>query len=235
MADFGRAKRELYRNKVPFSRSDYPALPWKCDNAIMINVYFEIQKERHLDHLLSEYSRTSPAYCRLSIFEVKESPVGSFRDACIGLGCRLGILPAVVVAASITDNAKVLAAGIAERGFPNTLGKIELEIDKTHANATISDDQGQLLEVGLPSLQTMEPGRLAFDHADGIITREDGGLDLVATPAEMTIQQAALCKNARIEYPADRDGIWQILNCRHIVSGQLVSGVRTFSAGQKPQ
>jgi len=161
--------------------------------------------------------------------------VGPFRDAYLGLGCRLGLMPAVVIAASITDNAKVLAAGIAERGFPNSSGKIALEIDRTHAHATIGDDRDQLLEVTLPSLQTMEPGRLAFDHADGIITREDGALDLVATPAEMAIQRAALCKDARIEYPVDRKGIWQVLNCRHIVSAQAVSGERTFSPGQKPQ
>ena len=235
MADFGRAKREQYAIKLPSSRTEYPALPWKCAKATMINVYFEIQKERHLDHLLSEYSRTSPAYCRLSIFDVEESPVGPFRDAYLGLGCRLGLMPAVVIAASITDNAKVLAAGIAERGFPNSSGKIALEIDRTHAHATIGDDRDQLLEVTLPSLQTMEPGRLAFDHADGIITREDGALDLVATPAEMAIQRAALCKDARIEYPVDRKGIWQVLNCRHIVSAQAVSGERTFSPGQKPQ
>jgi hypothetical protein len=201
----------------------------------MLNVYFEIRKERHLDYLLSEYSRTSPAYCRLSVFDVSESPIGPFRDAYLGLGCRMSMMPAVLVAASVTDNKKAMAAGIAERGFPNTLGKIEFEADRTQARALISDSQGPLLEVTLPTLQTMEPGRLAFDHADGIVTRGDGTLQLVATSAEMEIRQAALCKNSRIEYPIERDNVWQILNCRQVVSAQLIQGVRTFSAGKQPE
>jgi hypothetical protein len=201
----------------------------------MLNLYFEVRKEQHLDHLLSEYSRTSPAYCRLSVFEVADSPIGPFRDAYLGLGCRLSMMPAVLVAASITDSPKVMAAGIGERGFPNTLGEIEFEDDQTRARALISDGQGPLLELTLPTLQTIEPGRLAFDHADGIVTREDGTLELRATTAEMEIQQAALCKNARLEYPRERESTWQTLNCRNVVSAQLVRGVRIFSAGKRPE
>jgi hypothetical protein len=233
--DIGRATHEQYRIQIPASRTEYPSLPWKCANTTMLNVYFEIRKERHLDYLLSEYSRTSPAYCRLSVFDVGESPIGPFRDAYLGLGCRMSMMPAVLVAASITDNPRAMAAGIAERGFPNTLGKIEFAADRTQARALISDRQGPLLEVTLPTLQTMEPGRLAFDHADGVITREDGTLQLVATSAEMEIRQAALCKNGSIEYPIERDSVWQILNCRQTVSAQLIRGVRTFSAGKQPE
>lgn len=235
MPDTGRATHEQYRIQIPALRAEYPALPWNCASATMINVYFEIRKERHLDYLLSEYSRTSPAYCRLSVFDVSESPIGPFRDAYLGLGCRMSMMPAVLVAASVTDNPKAMAAGIAERGFPNTLGKIEFEADRTQARALISDSQGPLLEVTLPTLQTMEPGRLAFDHADGIVTRGDGTLQLVATSAEMEIRQAALCKNSKIEYPIERDNVWQILNCRQVVSAQLIHGVRTFSAGKQPE
>ena len=50
------------------------------------------------------------------------------------------MMPAVFVAASITDNQTVLAAGIVERGFPNTFGKIEFEADgrwRARSSATI--------------------------------------------------------------------------------------------------
>jgi hypothetical protein len=37
------------------------------------------------------------------------------------------------VAASITDNPKMLTLGLQERRFPNTLGKIDFEADKSRA------------------------------------------------------------------------------------------------------
>jgi hypothetical protein len=197
----------------------------------MLNIYFEVRKDVLLDYLPPEYNRTSPAYCRLSIFDIKDSPSGRFRDAYLGLGGRAGMMSAVFVAVSITDNAKVLAAGLRERGFPNTLGTIEFDADKSQARALIADQAGPLIEILMPGLQTIEPGRLAFDHADAILTR-DGGLELVATPADMRIESAAICKNSEVKYPTERDSTWQMLNCRNIISAQLVRGVRTFAAGQ---
>lgn len=198
----------------------------------MLNIYFEVRKDVLLDYLPPEYNRTSPAYCRLSIFDIKDSPSGRFRDAYLGLGGRAGMMSAVFVAVSITDNPKVLAAGVRERGFPNTLGNIDFEADQSHAHAVIADEVGPLVEILMPSLQTIEPGRLAYDHADSILTRDDGGLELVATPADMRIQSAAICKNSEVTYPIERDSTWQLLNCRNIISAQVVRGVRTFAVGQ---
>jgi hypothetical protein len=84
----------------------------------------------------------------------------------------------------------------------------------------------------MPSLQTIEPSRLAYDHADSILTRAGGELELVATPADMRIQSAAICKNSEATYPTERHLTWQVLNCRNIISAQLVRDVRTFVAGQ---
>ena len=116
-------------------------------------------------------------------------------------------MPAGFVAASITDNPRALAAGQFERGYPSTLGKIAFEADANHAHALVSDEKGPLIEVTMPSLQTIEPSRLAYDHVDAIMTsRGDDGIktELLVTAPDLKIEHAAICKNARIDYPAER-------------------------------
>jgi hypothetical protein len=128
-----------------------------------------------------------------------------------------------------------LAAGIFERGFPNMLGKIEFASSVGSARAGVSDGTGPLLEVELPLLQTIEPSRLAFDHADALRTTADGKTALTITRPDITIHRAAICKNARIEYPGERQKTpWHSLDCRNVVSAQLVHGDRTFDAGHAP-
>ncbi|HVA82297.1 MAG TPA: acetoacetate decarboxylase family protein [Candidatus Binataceae bacterium] len=236
MPDEGLARHEQYRITLPAERTAYPPLPWKCANATMLNVYFEVRKAPMLERLPPEYCRTSPAYCRLTIIDCADSPAGPFRDATLGLGARLNMLPAVFVAASITDNRHALSAGLRERSYPNVLGKIEFEAGVARAHAIISDAKGPLLELEMPQLQTIEPSRLAYDHADGIRTLEDGGTELMVVGPEMTIERAAICKNATITYPAERpDSPWQILDCRNVVSAQVVHGAREFKAGHQPR
>jgi hypothetical protein len=233
--DEGRARHHDYLIELPKERSQYPALPWTCAGARMINVYFEVLKAPLLDRLPPEFCRTSPPYCRLTIIDHPQSPAGPFRDAAIALGCRLNMMPAAFVAASITDNEKVLAAGIFERGFPNLSGKIEFESSVGQARAMVSDAKGPLLEVVLPTLQTIEPSRMAYDHADSLKTSADGKMQLSIAKPDLKIERAAICKNARIEYPEDRaDTAWQALRCRNVVSAQLVHGTRTFDAGHPP-
>jgi hypothetical protein len=234
--DFGRAKHEKYLIELPSSKPEFPALPWTCTDATMINAYFEVRKEILLDWLPPEYGRTTPAYCRLFIVDHTQSPVGPFRDATLALGCRLSMMPATFTAASLTNSRTTLAAGIFERGYPNAFGKIAFEADRTRAHAIISDENGPLLEITLPLLQTIEPSRLAYDHVDAIKTsRDDSGIktELLVTAPDFQVEHAAICKNARIDYPEERpDSAWQILNNRNLVSAQVVRGVRTFAAAR---
>ena len=238
MPDFGRAQHAKYQVELPTSKPEYPALPWTCTDATMINVYFEVRKEILLDWLPAEYGRTVPAYCRLFVIDNSQSPIGPFRDAVLSLGCRLSMMPAVFVATSITNSRTALAAGVFERGYPNTFGKIEFEADRSRAHAIISDEKGTLLAITLPLLQTIEPSRLAYDHVDAIKTsRGDKGLktELMVTQPDLKIEHAAICKNARIDYPEERpESAWQILNNRNLVSAQVIRGTRTFAAARPP-
>ena len=235
MPDPGRSRHENYLIELPKQRPVYPPLPWVCPNSTMINVYFEVLKAPLLDRLPPEFCRTSPPYCRLSIFDHPDSPVGPFRDAILALGCRLNMMPAAVVAASVTNNEKALAAGLFDRGFPNTLGRIEFVSGVTSARAVVSDATGPLLEVGLPLLQTIEPSRLAFDHADSLRTTTDGETVLTVTRPDIDIQRVAICKNAQIDYAGERpETAWHTLRSRNVVSAQLVHGARTFDAGHAP-
>lgn len=239
MPDFGTASPESFLIDLPSEKTGYPPLPWACAGARMINVYFEVRKDVLLARLPREFGRTSPPYCRLFIFDVPDSPVGPFRDATLALGCRLNMMPAAFVAASITNSPEALAAGIFERGYPNTLGKIEFESDGTKARAVVSDQKGVLLEVTLALLQTIEPSRLAYDHVDAYQTAqsENGArAELMVTAPDLKIEHAAICKNARIDYPSERpESTWQILNNRNVVSAQLVRGARTFAAAHPPR
>jgi hypothetical protein len=235
MPDPGRATHSAYKIELPKSQEKYPAMPWTCADATMVNVYFEVRKEVLLDRLISEYCRSSPAYCRLTVFDVPNSPVGPFRDAYLAMGCRLNMLPAAFVGASLTNNPAVMAAGIVERGYPNQLGKIDFESDINHARVALGDSAGAILELTLPMLQTIEPSRLAYDHVDAIRTKADGAVDLLVTGFDLAIERAAICKNATIEYPTERNDNWHALNCRNIVSAQVVHGTRTFSAGHPPR
>lgn len=233
MPDPGRARQDKYRITLPAEHAGYPPLPWTSNGATMINVYFEVRKEVLLDYLPAEYNRTSPAYCRLAIIDNPDSPAGPYRDAFLALGCRLSMMPAAFVAVSITNSLKTLAAGVFERGYPSAMGKIDFEADVSRAHALISDDKGPLIEVILPTLQTIEPSRLAYDHVDAIRTLADGKTELAITQSEITIERAAISKDTRIEYPVDRDNPWQTINCRNVVSAQVVRGARTFGAANR--
>ena len=236
--DFGRAKHEKYAIELPSAKPEYPALPWTCADAVMINVYFEVRKEILLDFLPPEYGRTVPAYCRLFVIDSPQSPIGPFRDATLALGCRLSMMPAGFAAASITNSHTALAAGIFERGYPSAFGRIEFEADRNRAHAIVSDEKGPLLEVRLPLLQTIEPSRLAYDHVDAIKSSRDGGrikTELLITAPDFKIEHAAICKSAHIVYPTERpESAWQILNNRNVVSAQVVRGTRTFAAAKPP-
>jgi hypothetical protein len=233
--DEGRARHEDYLIDLPSERAAYPPLPWNCPNIRMINVYFEVLKGPLLDRLPADYCRTSPSYCRLTIVDHPESPVGAFRDAIVALGCRLNMMPAAFVAGSITNSEKALAAGLLERGFPNVLGKIEFESSVSSAHAIVSDSKGPLLEVRLPLLQTIEPSRLAYDHVDALRTLSERKTELTITKPDVKVERAAICKNAIIAYPSERaDTPWQALQCRNVVSAQLVHGTRTFAGGGQP-
>lgn len=239
MPDFGTATAENFLIELPKEKSAYPPLPWTCAGARMINVYFEVRKDVLLARLPREFGRTSPPYCRLSIFDVPHSPVGPFRDATLALGCRLNMMPAAFVAASMTNRREVLTAGLFERGYPTALGKIEFEADGSKARAVVSDRDGPLLEVVLPLLQTIEPSRLAYDHVDAYrTTQSENGpqAELMVTAPDLKIEHAAICKNARLEYPSERpESTWQVLNNRNVVSAQLVRGIRTFAAAHPPR
>ncbi|HEV2171277.1 MAG TPA: acetoacetate decarboxylase family protein [Candidatus Binatus sp.] len=234
MPDQGRARHESYLIDLPKERSTYPPLPWTCANATLINVFFEVRKDPLLDRLPPEYGRTSPPYCRLTIVDHKDSPIGAFRDAYLALGCRLNMAPASFVAVSVTDNRSACAAGIAERGYPNAIGTIDFEADAHRARARISDNMRPLLEVTLPLLQAIEPSRLGYDHVDAIRTLPERKTELIVTKPDFAIDRAAICKNARVEYPVERpDTTWQVLDCRNVVSAQLVVGTRNYAAGEK--
>jgi hypothetical protein len=236
--DPGRAKHERYQIVLPASKPDYPPLPWECADVTMLNLYFEVRKDVLLDYLPMEFNRTTPAYCRLFIFSAPKSSVGPFCDATLALGCRLNMMPAAFVAAAITNNPQVRLAGIFERGYPNALGRIQVESDQSKAHAVVSDERGQLVEVEMPLLQTIEPSRLAYDHVDAIKTSNGGAgvsTELVVTSPDIKIEHAAICKKAQLGYPVERpDSVWQILRNRNIVSAQVVRGTRTFAAAHPP-
>jgi hypothetical protein len=99
----------------------------------------------------------------------------------------------------------------------------------------LRDEEGELVTVELPTLQTIEPGRLAYDHVDAIKTAADGSTELLVTSPDIRIERAAICKNARIEYPDEtRDTAWHVLRNRNVVSAQVARGVRTFAAAHQP-
>ncbi len=235
MPDEGRARHQDYVITLPDPKPSYPPLPWTCEGITMINVYFEVLKDPLLARLPPEFCRTSPPYCRLTVVDHPQSPVGPFREAVLALGCRLNMMPAAFVAASITDNRDVLAAGIFERGFPSVAGAIEFEAGVSQARAVISDSKGPLLHVELPLLQTIEPSRLAYDHTDALKTTGPGAAQLCIVKPDLAIEHAAICKTARIEYSEERPGAaWHALRCRNVVSAQVVRGMRVFDAGRPP-
>jgi putative sterol carrier protein len=237
MPDAGRAATENYLLEIPSSLPEYPALPWRCAGATMLNVYFEVRKDALLDHLPPQFNRSVPSFCRLLIIDHPQSPIGPFREATLALGCRYNMFPAGFATASLTNNPQALAAGLLERGFPNTLGTIEFEVSGDQVRAALADSSGPLLSVVLPDLQTIEPGRLAYDHVNAFRTTGHNGsvqAELVVLAPDVDIDQAAISKGAQIIYPGARDTVWHFLRSRRLISAQLVRGTRTFAAAKKP-
>lgn len=237
MPDPGRAGPENYQLKVPSTKPDYPPLPWTCAGVTMLSVSFEVLKEELLKRLPSQFNRTSPPYCRLFIIDHPASPIGPFREATLTLGCRLNMHPAGFVTASLTDNPLVLAAGLFERGCPLALGAIEVEVKADQAQATISDQEGPLLRLVIPALQTIEPGRLAYDHLNTFRTTGHNGsvqAEMAVIAPDVEIEQAAISKSAQIDYRGARNVAWHLLRSRNVISAQLVRGTRTFAVAKKP-
>jgi hypothetical protein len=201
----------------------------------MLNIYFEVRKETLLDLLPPLFNRSTPPFCRLMIIDHPHSPVGPFREAILALGCRYNMFPAGFAVASLTDNPKVHAAGLLERGFPTTRGQIEFTAGTDQAYATLIDQTGLVLNVEFPTLQTIEPGRLAYDHVNAFrTTGHNGGArtDLVVISPDIEITQAAISKSTHITYPSVRDTVWHALGARQVISAQVVRGTRTVAAAK---
>jgi len=237
MPDSGRAAATSYLLEIPATLSEYPPLPWQCAGITMLNVYFEVRKDILLEYLPPQFNRSVPSFCRLFIVDHLQSPIGPFREATLALGCRYNMFPAGFVTASFTNNPKAVAAGLLERGCPNRVGIIECEVSGNQARASIADNNGTLLSLVLPDLQTIEPGRLAYDPMNAFrTTGHNGGMqeELVVIAPDIDIAQAAISKSAQLTYPSPRDTIWHTLRSCGVISAQLVRGARAFAAAKKP-
>ena len=237
MPDPGRASPENYLLEVSAIQTDYPALPWQCAGVTMLNVAFEVRKDALLDRLPREFNRSVPAFCRLFVIDHPQSPIGPFREATLALGCRYNMFPAGFAIASLTNNPKALAAGVLERGFPNELGTIELEVSTEQVRAMLADSSGLLLSVELPALQTIEPGRLAYDHINAFRTTGHNGsrqTELVVISPDVEIARAAISKSTQIIYFSTHHTVWHELRSRRVISAQVVHGTRIFAAAKRP-
>jgi hypothetical protein len=102
---------------------------------------------------------------------------------------------------------------------------------------TVSYVDTTLLRVVIPSLQTIEPGRLVDDPVNAFRTTGSNGslqAKLMVMSPDIEIKQAAINKSAWIEYGGKRETVWHKLRCRNVISAQVVRGTRTFAAARKP-
>ncbi len=164
MPDFGRLTPSALPHTTPISAPPYPPPPWDLENARILQVSFEIEKEASLAWLPPSLTRAIPPYGHLWVAHYSQSPVGPFSLAALCNVCRHTVRARAFTLIAAVDRVEALMALREVWAFPAGPGQITLEKEDSRLTARIARPNGQtLVELEVGPLEEIEPGQIRYD------------------------------------------------------------------------
>jgi acetoacetate decarboxylase len=164
MPDFGKLTTARLPYSTPITAPLYPPPPWHLENAQILQVSFEIEKEASLAWLPPGLTRAIPSYAQLLVTRYPTSPVGPFSLAVLLDVCHYQIRARAFSLTAVADTVPALAALREVWAFPAKLGKIALKKVNSRIEAGVATADGKLLvalEVG--NAEEIDQGQTRYD------------------------------------------------------------------------
>ncbi|MBI3301635.1 MAG: acetoacetate decarboxylase family protein [Deltaproteobacteria bacterium] len=164
MPDFGKLTAARLPYSTPITAPFYPPPPWHLEDAQILQISFEIEKEASLAWLPPGLTRAIPPYAQIMVTHYPTSPIGSFSLAVLLNVCRYQVRARAFPVTAIVDTVPALAPLREVWAFPAKLGKIALEkVDgRVEASAATADGKPLIaLEIG--NVEEIDQGQTRFD------------------------------------------------------------------------
>lgn len=187
------------RLPVVSAESDAPAPPWEIGEALVQHITYELPVSNARRALPDVVTRPAPTYGRISVIDRADSPVGPYREALLMVGCRVGMIPALYVVASVVNSEAARDAIASHWKYLPSVGEISIERSADAISSTI--DAGDGLTVGVHS-PIGEAAAVAILRYDPLLVVQPQGSSGVATeiPCQHEINQAWLARESALSY-----------------------------------
>jgi hypothetical protein len=216
MPQFGRVPSDQIAEVK--ASSDVPPAPWEQAGVTIQQVTFEVGVQEMLDLLPDLYSRPAPPYAKIAIVHYPDSPVGSYWEALLMLGCRLDLTPGQYVVASVVTSEAALAANAQNWRYLSEVGQVALDRSPDAVIGSITAAAGLTVGVLSPQPQAAAPTIVRYDRLV-VVQPVDGRPTPLEINNEATVQHAWLARGTRVEYGrGDAASPWLRLRLRNPIT-----------------
>ena len=199
--------------------TDAPEPPWEIAEAVVQQTTFEVRAPAARRLLPDIVTRSAPTYAKIAVIDRADSPVGPYREALLMLGCRVGMLPAQYVVASIVTTEAARDATAAYWKYQPELGEIAFERGTEALRSTIRIAEGFTVSLESALTDAAAAGIVRYDPLLVVQPGEDGAESL-EVPTEHEVREAWMARGTVPVYEGgERSSVWIQLRSHHPITG----------------
>lgn len=197
--------------------------PLVLQDARLLQVTFEVEREAALSHLPPATGRPIPPYGRLLV-----ATAGGVALAVLSVGGRYRMMPRNVTVAAVQSGG-LDASGLFGSG--SMRGSVAIDRAGAVVEASVSGPEGLLALVSLPATYAVEPAMLRWDTYLAL-GRDDGRAVLAEVTQAHGTTDAFLSKNATLTAGPGLPGThpWAALRSIGVISACYAEGTLRFGA-----
>ena len=201
------------------AETDAPAPPWEIAEAVVQQTTFEVRVPQARRHLPDIVTRSAPTYAKIAVIDRADSPVGPYREALLMLGCRVGMLPAQYVAASIVTTEAARDATAAYWRYEPEVRAIDFERGADELLSTVHIAEGFTLSLRSALTDAAAAGIVRYDPLLVVQPGEEGP-EALEVLMEHEVREAWMARGTELTYEGgERGSVWIQLRSHHPITG----------------
>lgn len=201
------------------AQTDAPEPPWEIAEAIVQQATFEVRAPQARRLLPDIVTRSAPTYAKIAVIDRADSPVGPYREALLMLGCRVGMLPAQYVAASVVTTEAARDATAAYWRYRPEVGRIDFERGAEALRSTVHIAEGFTVSLESALTNAAAAGIVRYDPLLMVQPGEEGPQAFEA-PTEHEVREAWMARGTMPLYEGgERGNVWIQLRSHHPITG----------------
>lgn len=204
------------------SDGDGPSAPWALNGVTAQLTTFEVDVTAALENMPSLTARPAPAYARILVLDVPDSPVGPYREAQLLVSCRYLMLPRQYIAASIVTTEAAQQANARNWHYRSEIGEISVEGSGDNLRSVIRGANGLEIVIASHEPQATAPASIRYDPTV-VAQPKDAGIGLFTISADPDeIREAWIDRGATVAYQGgDRKDPWLRLRSRNPITSTV--------------